>query len=51
VLDHYSRGGHKNAHKDSRIRPLSLSPSERADLIHFLESLTDPEFVNDPRFR
>jgi cytochrome c peroxidase len=51
VLDHYSRGGHKNAHKDSRIRPLSLSPSERADLIHFLESLTDREFVDDPRFR
>jgi cytochrome c peroxidase len=51
VIDHYARGGHKNPRRDSRIRPLSLSPTERADLAAFLRSLTDREFVEDPRFR
>jgi cytochrome c peroxidase len=51
VIDHYARGGRKNPHQDSRVRPLVLSPTERADLISFLESLTDREFVDDPRFR
>jgi cytochrome c peroxidase len=31
-------------------RQLSLNDVERADLIAFLESLTDTEFVNDARF-
>jgi cytochrome c peroxidase len=51
VIDHYARGGHKNPRQDSRIRPLSLSQTERADLAAFLRSLTDREFVADPRFR
>jgi len=34
----------------SDARDLSLSPAERADLIAFLESLTDHEFVTDARF-
>jgi cytochrome c peroxidase len=51
VIDHYSRGGHSRPHQDSRIRPLQLTPAERTDLIAFLHSLTDREFVDDPRFR
>ena len=51
VIDHYARGGRKNPRQDSRIRPLSLSPIERTDLAAFLRSLTDREFVSDPRFR
>jgi cytochrome c peroxidase len=51
VIDHYARGRHKNPRQDSRIRPLSLSQTERADLAAFLRSLTDREFVVDPRFR
>lgn len=51
VIDHYARGGRKNPRQDSRIRPLFLSQTERADLIAFLRSLTDREFVADPRFR
>jgi cytochrome c peroxidase len=51
VIDHYARGGHRNPHLDSRIHPLRLSPAERVDLIAFLRSLTDREFVADPRFR
>jgi cytochrome c peroxidase len=51
VVDHYARGGRRNPHQDSRIRPLNLTPAERADLVAFLHSLTDLEFVDDPRFR
>ena len=51
VIDHYARGGHESPRRDSRIRPLFLSQTERADLAAFLRSLTDPEFVADPRFR
>jgi cytochrome c peroxidase len=51
VIDHYARGGHGKPPQDSRVRPLPLSPAERADLVAFLNSLTDREFVDDPRFR
>jgi cytochrome c peroxidase len=51
VIDHYARGGSGNPHQDSRLRPLTLAPAERADLLEFLNSLTDREFVADPRFR
>jgi cytochrome c peroxidase len=45
VLDHYVRGGHRSARQDPRIRPFALSPAERADLLAFLDSLTDRDFV------
>jgi cytochrome c peroxidase len=51
VIDHYAGGGHENPRRDSRIRPLFLSQTERADLAAFLRSLTDREFVADPRFQ
>jgi cytochrome c peroxidase len=50
VLDHYVRGGHQSARRDSRIRPIVLSAAERADLLAFLDCLTDREFVNNPAF-
>ena len=62
VLDHYARGGTltedgPNA-GDGRDSPLkspfiagfTLSETERADLIAFLEALTDEAFLTDPRF-
>lgn len=51
VLDHYMRGGHKSRLEDSRIRPFALTATERADLVAFLDSLTDPDFVENPQFR
>src|ERR1700728_1590899 len=41
VIDRYARGGHGSRFQDSRIRRLSLSQEERADLVAFLRSLTD----------
>ncbi len=43
VIAHYNKGGNpKDPHQDSLIQPLKLTPSEEADLIAFLKSLTDP---------
>lgn len=50
VLDHYVRGGRKNPLQDVRVRPFVLSQSERADLVEFLKSLTDHEFIENPEF-
>jgi cytochrome c peroxidase len=50
VLDHYVRGGRGNPHQDRRIHPFVLAAPERADLLAFLASLTDHEFVENPDF-
>jgi cytochrome c peroxidase len=49
VLDHYMRGGRQSPHRDPRIRPLALTVEERSDLLAFLGSLTDREFVQNPQ--
>jgi cytochrome c peroxidase len=51
VLDHYTAGGKVDHPNKSKIlRKFDLSPSERADLIEFLKSLTDEELLHDPRW-
>lgn len=63
VIDHYARGGRlvtmplthlgdgrSNSVKDGEIHGFTLTDTEKADLIAFLESLTDTAFVSDPRF-
>ena len=52
VLDHYAAGGraHENPNKDHLIGGFTLSPQNRADLVAFLESLTDEVVLHDPRF-
>ena len=50
VIDHYSTGGKKHPNKDVRIQPLNLTTSEKAALLAFLETLTDPKFLSDPKF-
>ncbi len=40
VIDFYDRGGERNELLSPRLRPLGLSPSQKHDLIAFLESLT-----------
>ena len=52
VVDYYNRGGQPTPGLDPRIRPLGLAPSEFADLVAFLESLTGAnidELVRDGR--
>lgn len=62
VLDHYARGGRltadgpnagdgkDNPNKSLFIRGFTLTPDERQDVLAFLNSLTDAEFLRDPRF-
>ena len=51
VVDHYSVGGrYRGPNTDRRLRPLKLSAGERQDLIEFLRTLTDREFLTDSRF-
>ncbi len=52
VIAHYAAGGRApgNRYKSPELRGFEISPGEVADLVAFLESLTDPRFLNDPRF-
>jgi cytochrome c peroxidase len=57
VLDHYAAGGRARAqigelspYQSEFVRGFTLTPQEKEDLIAFLESLTDTEFLTDPRF-
>lgn len=62
VIDHYARGGRlilagplagdgaKNPYKSELIVPFTLTAQEKQDLIAFLHSLTDWQFLCDSRF-
>lgn len=62
VLDHYAAGGRSipdgphagigrtSPLKDRFMTGFTLGPQQRADLLAFLESLTDEQFLSDPRF-
>jgi cytochrome c peroxidase len=60
VIEHYDRGGRDvpdgvnagdgalNPNKSTLIRPMGLTAEQRADLVAFLESLTDETFLTNP---
>ncbi len=62
VLDFYAAGGRhvttgphagdgrKNPFKDGFVTGFALSPTEKADVVAFLESLTDNTFLNNPHY-
>ncbi|MDA7803984.1 c-type cytochrome [Crocinitomix sp.] len=50
VIRHYEKGGVHHKNKNPIIQPFKLSNRERTDLIHFLESLTDESFIENPAF-
>jgi len=62
VIRHYEAGGRtitegpykgvgaNNPRKSNFVKGVDLTDQERADLVAFLESLTDTAFVTDPRF-
>ena len=51
VVKHYNDGGEDHPNKDPRIRPLGLTEAQQEDLVAFLYSLTDEDFVNSPALR
>jgi cytochrome c peroxidase len=50
VIDHYAQGGSGHPSTDAQIEPLDLSADDKADLLAFLEALTDEAFLADARF-
>ncbi len=42
VIEFYNKGGVPNANLDPRVRPLNLTPAEKAELKAFLEALNSP---------
>ena len=50
VIEQYTAGGRGDPTTDPQIQPLSLSSEEKADLLEFLRSLSDPTLLEDPRF-
>ncbi|MGB1040469.1 MAG: cytochrome-c peroxidase [Flavobacteriales bacterium] len=44
VVEHYNSGGKNHINKDSLIKPLNLSYSEKLKLVRFLKTLTDENY-------
>ena len=50
VLEHYNRGGRPFINKDTLLRPLNLTGYEKEEIVEFLKSLTDWEFLRSKKF-
>ena len=50
VLDHYSAGGHGAEWEDVNIQPFTMTETDKQDLINFLKTLTDEDFLENPDF-
>jgi cytochrome c peroxidase len=50
VLDHYSSGGHGAENEDVNIQPFNLTEQQKQDMINFLKTLTDEDFLENPAF-
>jgi len=55
VVDFYNAGGGESANKDSRLKPLELSDTEKQDLVAFLKSMSSEtptiEPVEPPKYQ
>lgn len=51
VVEHYVGGGKHHIHQDDRIQPIALTQQQKKQLVLFLKSLTDLQFIHDSRFR
>jgi cytochrome c peroxidase len=49
VIDHYQTGGQAHPNKSTLLKPFSLTAQERVDLLAFLNSLTDQNFIDKVR--
>ena len=50
VVRHYASGGTKRPGRSPLVRGFAITPAETEDLVAFLESLTDREFLTNPAF-
>lgn len=49
LIDFLDTGGENHPNKSSLIQPLNLTAQEKTDLINFLKTLTDTEFINNEK--
>ena len=42
VVEWYDRGGHPNPHLSDKMKPLNLTPQDKADLVEFMKACTGP---------
>lgn len=50
VINHYNKGGEAHSNRSDLLHPLKLKEQEKKDLIEFLKSLTDYEFIENQNF-
>ncbi len=51
VIEHYNSGGKNHPNQSTFVKPLGLTETEKADLINFLRSFTDEEFLKNLNFK
>ena len=51
VVEHYNTGGADHRNKNAVLKPLQLSTQEKEDLVAFLKSLSDLEFLQNPKWQ
>jgi cytochrome c peroxidase len=50
IIDQYQAGGSGYVNQSPILKPFSLTPDQKADLLAFLDALTDPSFIENPAF-
>lgn len=48
VIDHFDAGGVGHENQSPDVQPLGLTEQQKADLVNFLEALTDHSFLENP---
>jgi cytochrome c peroxidase len=51
VVEHFNSGGENHVNKSELIKPLNLSEEEKENLVLFMETLTDYEFIENDVLR
>jgi cytochrome c peroxidase len=50
VIEHYNSGGKLNPRKSEKIKKLNLTKEEKTDLLNFLRTLTDRQFITNKNY-
>ncbi|MEM9260930.1 MAG: cytochrome C peroxidase, partial [Bacteroidota bacterium] len=50
VVEHYAGGGHGVENENVNVTGFELTERKKQALVAFMRTLTDEEFINDPRF-
>jgi cytochrome c peroxidase len=51
VIDHFNSGGQAHTNKSPLVKPLYLTTQEKIDLVNFLKTLTDHEFIQQQNLK